>query len=78
MIKVLINTMNFLAERARGLILSLTGASVGTTAEVVSKSAELTPFEKWAYVTTTIVAILTIISYGYKFYVFVKENRKKK
>lgn len=82
---MLTRTFEFLSEKARGLILTLSGTGVGTLPEVLEKipnavaQNELTALQDiqlWAYRTSFIVALLTIISYGYKFVLFVQNQYK--
>lgn len=76
------NTFDFLSEKARGLLLTLTGTGIGTIPEVVKDVQRVSPtletVQIWAYTASFIVAVLTIISYGYKFILFVRRNCVKK
>lgn len=75
------NTFDFLSEKARGLLLTLTGTGLGTIPEIVKDVQRVSPtletVQIWAYTASFIVAVLTIISYGYKFVLFCKRNMKK-
>jgi hypothetical protein len=76
------NTFDFLSEKARGLLLTLTGTGIGTIPEVVKDVQRVSPtletVQIWAYTASFVVAVLTIISYGYKFILFVRRNCVKK
>lgn len=76
------NTFDFLSEKARGLLLTLTGTGIGTIPEIVKDVQRVSPtletVQIWAYTASFIVAVLTIISYGYKFILFVRRNCVKK
>ena len=76
------NTFDFLSEKARGLLLTLTGTGLGTIPEIVKDVQRVSPtletVQIWAYTASFVVAVLTIISYGYKFILFVKRNCVKK
>lgn len=76
------NTFDFLSEKARGLLLTLTGTGIGTIPEIVKDVQRVSPtletVQIWAYTASFIVAVLTIISYGYKFVLFVRRNCVKK
>lgn len=76
------NTFDFLSEKARGLLLTLTGTGLGTIPEIVKDVQRVSPtletVQIWAYTASFIVAVLTIISYGYKFVLFVRRNCVKK
>lgn len=70
----------FLSERARGLLLTVLGTGIGQATNVVETaiSQGLTILEKlqmWSYIGAITVALLTAISYGYKFYLFCKEKQ---
>jgi len=74
---MIVDVLNFFSEKARGFILTLTGTGAGTLPELVLKEKEIAllyDLQVLALVLTGIVAILTIISYGYKFYKFMKSN----
>ena len=78
---MLILVLDFLSERARGLIITLTGSGLSTLPEFIDTSSEsattiitLEQIQILAYAATFIVAILTIISYGYKFYQWCKNR----
>lgn len=87
-------TFEFLSEKARGLLLTLGGTGVGSLPEVLEKIPNVVPQDElmalqniqiWAYRASFIVALLTIVSYGYKFILFIqkqyksyKSKRKKK
>lgn len=82
---MLTRTFEFLSEKARGLLLTLGGTGVGTLPEVIQKTSnvvtenELTALQDiqlWAYRASFIVALLTIISYGYKFILFIQTQCK--
>ncbi len=76
------NTFDFLSEKARGLLLTLTGTGLGTIPEIVKDVQRVSPtletVQIWAYTASFVVAVLTIISYGYKFILFVRRNCVKK
>ena len=78
----MLQVLDFLSERARGFILTMTGAGIGLSPEIIQTSAAITntllPLQRTVLVLSAAVAILTIISYGYKFYKFCKSNFKKK
>ena len=78
-------TFEFLSGKARGLLLTLGGTGVGSLPEVLEKIpnavvqeelAALQDIQLWAYRASFIVALLTIISYGYKFVLFVQKQYK--
>lgn len=76
------NTFDFLSEKARGLLLTLTGTGLGTIPEIVKDVQRVSPaletVQIWAYTASFVVAVLTVISYGYKFILFVRRNCVKK
>lgn len=80
--KMLINLFEFLSEKARGFLLTIAGTGVGTLPEVVQNvqesSVALETIQTLTYKASFIVALLTIISYGYKFFLFCKRNFKRK
>lgn len=70
----------FLSERARGLLLTVLGTGIGKATNVVESviPQELSILEKvqiLAYIGSFTVALLTAISYGYKFYLFCKDKQ---
>lgn len=73
--------LDFLSDRARGFMLTMTGAGAGTLPEFLGAdtlvSISLEPLQKIVLLLTGIVAILTITSYGYKFYKWCRTNLKK-
>jgi len=82
---MLIDTFEFLSEKARGLLITLGGTGIGTLPEVVEKSSNvvnqdaittLQSMQLLAYIASFIVAVLTIISYSYKFVLFVRKHYK--
>jgi len=72
----------FLSNKARGLAISLAGAGIGSIPEVVGNVDNNTPtletLQAWAFTASIVVAVLTIISYMYKFVCFLKKTFKKK
>ena len=78
----MIQVLNFLSERARGFILTVTSTGIGTLPDALHAKEEiastLAPIQVVVYTLSAIVAVLTIISYGYKFYTFCKNNFRKK
>lgn len=75
-------TLDFLSEKARGLILTVSGTGVGTVAGAINDNApaslqytDLRTLQVWVYVASLIVAGLTIISYLYKFYRWCKSKK---
>lgn len=75
-------TLDFLSEKARGLILTATGTGVGTAAGAINEKvasplqyADLHILQVWVYVASLVVAGLTIISYLYKFYRWCKGKK---
>lgn len=81
----MLDLLTLLSERARGLILTFIGTGVGVGPEVVSNKflqlgvtqTSLLPLQKVVLVLTGIVALLTIISYLYKFVMWAKKILKK-
>ena len=78
----MMQVLDFLSERARGFMLTMvTGAGAGLTevvGEITETSPTLDPLQKSAVILTCVVAGMTIISYGYKFYNWCKQLRKKR
>lgn len=78
----MMQVLDFLSDRARGFILTMTGAGGGLTlnaletTEKLSKSLE--PLQRAVLFLTGMVAVLTIISYGYKFYKFCKKAHNER
>ena len=73
--------LDFLGNKARGFILTLTGTGVGLSPDVIQDQAARTalePLQTAVLLLTGIVAIMTITSYGYKFYKWCKLLRKDK
>lgn len=72
----------FLSNKARGLVISLAGAGIGSIPEVVgnvdNNTLTLETLQAWAFTASIVVAVLTIISYMYKFVCFLKKTFKKK
>ena len=74
--------LDFLSERARGFMLTMTGAGGGLTLKAIETtekvSRSLEPLQRAVLLLTGIVAALTIISYGYKFYKWCKMARNER
>ena len=77
--------LDFFAEKARGLILTVTGAGVGNAAGVLERNIPSPPeavsldeLQRWVFIASLVVAILTTISYLYKFYQLCKNRMKHK
>lgn len=75
-------TLDFLSEKARGLILTVSGTGVGTVAGAINENVsvplqptDLHTLQVWVYVASLIVAGLTTISYLYKFYKWCKSKK---
>jgi len=70
----------FLSERARGLLLTIATTGIGKVTGVIESATSegMTILEKlqlWSYIGALTVALLTTISYGYKFYLFCKDKQ---
>ena len=77
-------TLDFFAEKARGLLLTLGGTGIGSAAKALNDNniipAEvntLDELQKWVFIASIGVATLTTISYLYKFYQWCKNKTKK-
>ena len=72
----------FLSTKARGLAISLAGTGIGSLPEVVGDVKNNTPtleaLQMWAFTASIAVAVLTIISYIYKFVCFLKKTFKRR
>jgi len=79
---MLIHITEFLGEKARGLLLTLGGFGIGSAPEIVSKGVQvsmpddLKQLQMWVFIGTLVVAGLTTISYLYKFYKWLSNNKK--
>jgi len=72
----------FFSERARGLLLTITGTGIGKVSGVIENIVPQGPtvletVQMWSYIGAIAVALLTCISYMYKFYLFIKDRCKK-
>ena len=83
----MLQVLDFLTEKARGFILTMTGTGVGVLPEVLPEptnnlssglAAMLYPYQKAAIILSIIVAAMTIISYSYKFYMWCRNRPRKK
>lgn len=77
----MLQVLDFLSERARGFVLTMAGAGTGTSLPKELSSdgligISLEPLQKIVLILTGIVAVMTIISYGYKFYKFCSKKKK--
>lgn len=77
-------TLNFFAEKARGLLLTLGGTGVGSAAKALGNNSiipadvnTLDTLQRWVFIASLVVATLTTISYLYKFYQWCKSKYKK-
>ena len=72
----------FLSTKSRGLAISLAGTGIGSLPEVVgdvkNNAPTLEALQMWAFTASIAVAVLTIISYIYKFVCFLKKTFKRR
>ena len=78
----MVDILDFFSERARGLLLTVTGTGVGSISNIMGNilPADLTVLEKlqfFSYSGAITVAALTTIAYLYKFYIWVKPYVKR-
>ena len=78
----MLQVLDFLSEKSRGFILTMGGAGVGVSPEILGDekwilSIGLEPLQKIVLILTGIVATLTIVSYIYRFYKWCKTRNKK-
>ena len=78
-------TLDFFAEKARGLLLTLGGTGLGSAAKALGDSSIIPPevntlddLQRWVFIASLVVASLTTISYLYKFYQWCKNKIRKK
>lgn len=74
--------LDFFGEKARGFILTcataITGKVSGELEGLFDGSyyvEDLQELQKWVFIASLVVAILTTISYLYKFYQWIKKNK---
>ena len=85
MIRMIEQTLDFFAEKARGLLLTLVGTGLGSAAKALGDSNiiptevnTLDDLQRWVFIASLVVASLTTISYLYKFYQWCKSKFRKK
>ena len=78
-------TLDFFAEKARGLLLTLGGTGIGSAAKALGDNNiiptevnTLDDLQRWVFIASLVVATLTTISYLYKFYQWCKTKVDKR